>query len=399
MAKGNAFIGIVTGKLGDTVGYRVANSADKVAQGWRPYIATVANPQTEAQSIQRLKMAPAVNFYRALGSILNNAWQGQKYGTQSRNYFMSEAMTQSTGIPFLVKGDKRFYPGEYLVAQGSLARQSVTAIADNLLTTSLISPGVTGTWGEFSQGLINRNFGIKNGDKLTFIFVGTSALGEYLPAYSYVILDTSNTTAATEILASSNLSFAGAADAALQVGVVNAVTDIVAGAIILSRLDTSAGTKWLRSNSRMFVTTAYKEVWMGTSAYQTAITSYMKSENVSSDWYLNAGITGSYNYVGPGGNSGTNLSVVSSANVVATIGGSQARYAVALMSDGSKRAYRSNDTPSQLMYLENGELVVRSGGQYIANAENLEILKAVDNLITGYITANASSGGTTIEDP
>lgn len=395
MAKGNAFIGLVTGKLGDTVGYRITNSADKVTQGWRPYIATVANPQTEAQSIQRLKMAPAVNFYRALSTILNNAWQGQKYGTQSRNYFMSVAMSQTTGIPFITKGDKRFYPGEYQVAQGSLARQSVTAIADNLLTTSLISPGVTGTWGEFSQGLINKNFGVKNGDKLTFIFVGTSALGEYLPAYSYVILDTSNTTAASEILASSNLSFAGAADAALQVGVVNAVTDIVAGAVILSRLDTSSGTNWLRSNSRMFVTEAFKEVWMGTAAYQAAITSYMKAENVSSDWYLNAGINNSMTWVGPGGNSGSNLNVVLVESYPVIYGeGDNGTAAIATMSDGTKRAYRTNGSPSYVCIYNGGQL--SSGGRLAVESNLQRIMDAVPG-VTGWIAVTPT--GTVIEDP
>lgn len=393
MAKGNAFIGLVTGKLGDTVGYRIANSADKVTQGWRPYVATVNNPQTEAQSIQRLKMAPAVNFYRALGTILNNAWQGQKYGTQSRNYFMSEAMKQSTGIPFIVKGDKRFYPGEYQVAQGSLARQSVTAIADNLMTTSLISPGVTGTWGEFSQGLINANFGIKNGDKLTFIFVGTSALGEYLPAYSYVILDTSNTTAATQILTSSNLSFAGEVGAALQVGVINAVTDIVAGAVILSRLDTSAGTRWMRSSSRMFVTEDYKEIWMGTAAYQAAITSYMKAENVSSDWYLNAGINNSMTWVGPGGNSGSNLSVVSIANIAIEEGDNTINAAVATMSDGTKRLYQSDGSSKYLLYYSSGQLL-----STIYNATNVRLTaaKRVDDTISSWITATPTGS---IEEP
>ena len=394
MAKGNAFIGLVTGKLGDTVGYRITNSSDKVTQGWRPYIATVANPQTEAQSIQRLKMAPAVNFYRALATILNNAWQGQKYGTRSRNYFMSEAMRQSTGIPFITKGDKRFYPGEYQVAQGSLARQSVTAIADNLLTTSLISPGVTGTWGEVSQGLINKNFGVKNGDKLTFIFVGTSDIGEYLPAYSYVILDTTNTTAASEILASSNLSFSGAADAALQVGVVNAVTDIVAGAVILSRLDTSAGTKWLRSNSRMYVTDEYKELWMSTTAYQAAIASYMAAENVSSDWYLNAGINSSMTWVGPGGNSGSNLTVVSVATRYITGTGWSINVAIATMSDGTLRATRSNSDPSYIC--------TYSGGQYstslsAANDTNYQRIKTEIPEVTGWLVVTAT--GAPVEDP
>ena len=399
MAKGNAFIGVVSGKLGSSVGFKISNPATKEVQGWRPYQSKVNNPKTELQAIQRMKMAPAQNFYRQLSTILDNAWQGQRYGELSRRFFMSQAMTQVTGIPFIVKGDKLFYPGEYPVAQGSLVRQSVTAISGNLLTTSLVSPGITGTWGEVSQGLINKNFGIQDGDKLTFIFVGTTALGEYLPAYSYVILDTTNDTPAADILASSNLSFAGAADAQLQVGVVNAVSDIVAGAVILSRLDTSSGTKWLRSNSVMFCSEDYKEVLMGSAAYQASVVSYMANDNVNSDWYLNAGITGTYNYVGPGGNSGSNLTVVSSDNITASIGETPARYAIALMSDGSKRAYRSNTTPSYLMYLEDGDLKVRGASTYLANAENLAILQEVDNLITGYISANPTSGGTVVEEP
>ena len=396
MAKGNAFIGVVSGKIGSTVGFKISNPADKEVQGWRPYQSKVNNPRTEPQAIQRLKMAPALNFYRLLAQVLDNAWQGQRYGDISRRYFMSQAMTQSTGIPFIVKGEKRFYPGEYPVAQGSLVRQSVTAISDNLLTTSLVSPGVTGTWGQFSQGLINKNFGIKDGDKLTFIFVGTTALGEYLPAYSYVILDTTNDTAAADILSSSNLTFTGVADAQLQVGVVNAVSGIVAGAVILSRLDTTSGTKWLRSNSVMFCSEAYKEVLMGVAAYQAAILSYMSSENMQSDWYLNAGITGGMTYQMDQGNSGSNLTVVSRENItVAPSGGGSYSVAIATMSDGSKRAYRTNGNPSFLLYLRDTDLTAGAS----MNENRLTEIQAVDALVTGFIVTNATSGGTVVEEP
>lgn len=389
MAKGNAFIGVVSGKIGSTVGFKISNPADKEVQGWRPYQSKVNNPRTEPQAIQRLKMAPALNFYRLLAQVLDNAWQGQRYGDLSRRYFMSQAMTQSTGIPFIVKGEKRFYPGEYPVAQGSLVRQSVTAIATNLLTTSLVSPGVTGTWGEFSQGLINKNFGIKDGDKLTFIFVGTTALDEYLPAYSYVILDTTNTTAAADIIASSNLSFAGAADAQLQVGVVNAVSDIVAGAVILSRLDATSGIKWLRSNSVMFCSEDYKEQMMGVDAYQAAIASYMNSESATSNWYLNAGITGSYNYVTPGGgNSGSNLSVVSVENKAVELGGELLEVAIATMSDGTKRAVRTTENPSRIARVSVS--IYQSIG-ISATDERLLSIKEVDSAVTGWLVVNANS--------
>lgn len=397
MAKGNAFIGVVSGKIGDTVGYRVTNSNDKVVQGWRPYQSKVTNPKTEPQAIQRIKMAPALNFYRQLAQVLDNAWQGQRYGTKSRQYFMSIAMKQSTGIPFIVKGDKKFYPGEYPVAQGSLIRMSVTGITTDLLTTSITSPGISGTWGEVSQGLINKNFGVKNGDKITFIFVGQNSQGDYVPAYSYIILDTSNTSTAADVLASSNLTFAGAADAALTVGVVNAVSGIVAGAVILSRLDTSGTATWQRSNSAMFCTDDYKEVMMGASAYQAAITSYMDSSAVTSDWYLNEGISGTMHYVGPGGNSGSNLSVVSIANMQFPSGGNTLTCAIATLSDGTKRAYRTNETPSHMIVLVDQVL---SPSTVAATSDRLAAIQEVDSTVTGWITINTSTGGGTIvEDP
>lgn len=387
------------GKVGNVVGYSLKNSNNKEKQAFRAYVAQVSNPKTEPQAIQRLKLAPAVNFYRQLSRILDNAWQGQRYGNESRQHFMSLAMKQSTGIPFFIKGDKRFYPGEYPVAEGSLVRQSVTAISANLLTTSIVSPGITGTWGEVSQGLINKNFGIQNGDKLTFIFVGQNSNGEYMPAFSYVILDTSNASPAADVIAASNLSFTGAVDTQLQVGVVNAVTNIVAGAVILSRLDQSGSTvKWLRSNSQMFVTDAYKELMMSSAAYADAIASYMSSEYASSDWYLNDGISGGGSYYGPSGNSGSNIQVVSTANVAVTLpigtGTGTRQVAIATMSDGSKRAWRTDSSPSYIMTFSGG--LYRLSVQ--ATAEVMAAIVEAEPLVTGWVVTNISSD-TVVEEP
>lgn len=395
MGKGPLFLSVMRGKVGNVVGYALKNSNNKEKQAFRAYVAHVSNPKTEPQAIQRLKLAPAVNFYRQLSRILDNAWQGQRYGNESRQHFMSLAMKQSAGIPFILKGDKRFYPGEYPVAEGSLVRQSVTAIADNLLTTSIVSPGITGTWGSVSQGIINRNFGIQNGDKLTFIFAGSNSQGEYIPAYSYVILDTSNETAAADVIASSNLSFTGEAGSTLRVGVINAVSDIVAGAVILSRLDLSSATpNWLRSNSTMFCSDSYKEVLMSSAAYQSAVVSYMEGENVSSDWYLNAGISSSTTWYGPGGNSGSNLNVVSIVDQTMTYEEATIHVAIATMSDGTKRVYRSNTTPSYTMRYSEGSLVATTRP---ATEELLEAVIATVPGVTGWIVENSS--GTVIEEP
>lgn len=397
MGKGPLFLNVMRGKVGNVVGYALKNSNNKEKQAFRAYVAQVSNPRTELQAIQRLKMSPAVNFYRQLSRILDNAWQGQRYGNLSRQYFMSQALSQTTGIPFIVKDDKRFYPGEYPVAQGSLVRINIASIAADTLTTSLVSPGISGTWGEFSQGLVNRNFGVVDGDKLTFIFVGTNALGEYLPAYSYVILDTTSETPAAEIVASSNMTFTGAAGEALGVSVINAVSGIVAGAVILSRLDQSGSSpKWLRSNSAMFCSEAYKEVMMSAAAYQAAVASYMDSNAFSSDWYLNEGLTGSVVNYGPGGNSGSNLTVVSVDNITFAEDQVSRVVAIATLSDGSKRAYKNNATNAVMLVLSGGVL---SPSTVAATAVRLALIQEADPLVTGWIVVNTSSSDTVIEEP
>lgn len=397
MAKGPLFISTFKGKLGNIVGYTLKDSNDKVVQATRVYQPNVANPKTEPQVIQRLKMAPGVNFYRQLSRILDNSWQGQRYGVKSRQYFMSQAMKQATGIPFIVKGDKRFYPGEYPVSQGSLVSVAVNSISTDLLSTSLVSGGVTGTWGEVSQGLVNKNFGIKNGDKLTFIFVGKNALDEYVPAFSYVILDTASTTQASVVLTASNLTFAGAADSNLTVGILNAISDIVAGAVIVSRLDELSGTIWQRSNSIMFCSDEYKEVMMSASAYEAAASSYMDSNLFDSSWYLNQGISGGNYSFAPGGNSGSNLTVVSASNLSFPSGDKTLQVAIAVMSDGTHRAYASDDDNRILIIV--GNSLERSSNT--ATAQRLLDIQAEDALVLGWIyaTPSSSSGGGETPEP
>lgn len=383
MSKGNLFLGKASGKVGSLVLYRIANSNNAETQGTRAYQAQVTNPKTEGQALQRLKLSPALNFYRQLARILNNAWQGQKYGNKSRQYFMSLAMSQSTGIPFVVKGDKRFYPGQYPVAQGSLTTQSVTAIAGNLLTTSLVSGGVTGSWGEVSQGIVNANFGIKDGDKLTFIFVGTRN-GEYIPAFSYVILDTLSEVAAEEVLSSSNLTFAGASGAALQIGLTNGPDAMVAGAVIVSRLDKLTGS-WERSNATMFCAASYLAAQMGQSAYETAVQSYMNSEDYTSDWYLNAGLDGSVATT-EGGSS--NVSIVSVDNITVGSGGSSYSAGVATMSDGTKRALASNGSTRYVAYQQGGSYVYKTS--QAADNTHLTAIKGADASVTAWLYVSAT---------
>lgn len=294
MAKATGLTGNFKGKVGNIVGYQLKNSNNKVTLGVRTYVAEVANPKTELQAIQRMKMAPAINFYRQLQEILDNAWQGTKYGTKSRQYFMSLAMKQSTGIPFLVKGDKKFYPGEYPVAIGSIPSVQTSFDGSNAILTSLSMSEAFSNLGALSSGLITENAQVRNGDKLTFIAVKKNASGEYIPIYGSINLDSASTENIDDVLpvVISELNQNGSN---LRVEFqANTGESIVAAAVVISRLDTSGVTpQWQRSNSTLLCSDAYKADMMGAEKYAAAIASYMASGNYSSDWYLNIGLTGS----------------------------------------------------------------------------------------------------------
>lgn len=294
MAKATGLTGNFKGKVGNIVGYQLKNSNNKVTLGVRTYVAEVSNPKTELQAIQRMKMAPAINFYRQLQEILDNAWQGTKYGTKSRQYFMSLAMKQSTGIPFLVKGDKKFYPGEYPVAVGSINGVAVTEIIGSVIGTSLLCDGSPSNFGDFSQKLITGNLNLRNGDKITVIVCGKNTLGEYVPFYFSFNLDKDSTAAMNDIIPSAVLSMQ-VSQGKLSISVTSSeIASVAAAAVIVSRLDTTGVTpQWQRSNATMFCSDAYKADMMGAEKYAAAIASYMASGNYSSDWYLNIGLTGS----------------------------------------------------------------------------------------------------------
>lgn len=306
MAKATGLTGNFKGKVGNIVGYQLKNSNNKVTLGVRTYVAEVANPKTELQAIQRMKMAPAINFYRQLQEILDNAWQGTKYGTKSRQYFMSLAMKQSTGIPFLVKGDKKFYPGEYPVAIGSIPSKRFTDFNDpDNCVTDIEADENAANWGAFSQSIINRNVGIKNGDKITVILVAINNAGEYVPFYGSAILDTTSTEAIDDVANSGGLDIAFEQNF-VAIGIYNVDLVKVAGAIIISRLDTTGVTpQWQRSNSTMLCSDTYKADMMGAEKYAAAIASYMASGNYSSDWYLNIGLTSSTPTTESGNGGGT----------------------------------------------------------------------------------------------
>ena len=87
MAKGNMFLGMSRGSVGDVTFYR--NRGNQVA---RARNRAPMNPKTEAQTIQRMILATASRAYSRMKGIVDHSFQGIQYGGVSQSYFLKRAM-------------------------------------------------------------------------------------------------------------------------------------------------------------------------------------------------------------------------------------------------------------------------------------------------------------------
>lgn len=299
MAKGSRN-GVARGKKGDSVYYRISGSNNNEKQGERQYVAQVRNPKTVSQSAQRIKMTPAVNFYRAFKEeILDHSFQGVTYGARCHATFMKAALTMASGYPFVILGRENVAPGEYLMSRGSIPSLSYYFDSANLglRCPALFLEDGTDTLADWSKSVIERAPFINNGDQVTFAFVLGNEDGNEFPYVTRLVLDTTNETdMMSSIFEAMHLEFDEDRIDIDGTGFANYV--IEGAAIIISRpvvSQTTGAVDWLRSTQKMVVN--YGLDWLtfrffSQSAYDTAMISLMgTSKSVSSTWYLNQGKT------------------------------------------------------------------------------------------------------------
>lgn len=292
MAKGNRQY-VMSGKVGNSVLYKVTDSNNKELQGERTYVASVANPKTLGQAMQRVKMAPAVAFYRAFkNEILDHSFEGIKYGGRSHARFMKLAMNMQSGFPFVEKGDGVLAPGNYVMAEGSLNGIPFDLSTETLINVPSMAVESGDTLADFSQFLISQCPWIHNGDQITFAFI---IGGETIKPYAFVhriVLDTESTTTMSSVLGSVTIDQDG--NVGVRFG--SSAEPLAGAAIIVSRpsvSNTSGAVSWQRSNSSFVVNTKNTSIvgdFFSQATYEAAVRSYMTaSREVSSAWFLNQG--------------------------------------------------------------------------------------------------------------
>lgn len=281
MAKSHGFHGVFSGKVGGNVYFR--NKASKMKQGVRTYVANPSNPRTITQAEQRMRMAPAVNCYRALKEIIDRGFQGRQYGNESRLRFLSLAMKRETG-PYLMKGNKSFVPGNFQISEGSLIPANVdrvTTLAGNrsALGTDLIFsvPTHEEPLGNISRSLIALNSDVQEGDQITLIGINANF---QLFEFSFIVdVNEQESIANLPIYLDSQLSSTNRAYFAFNANSL----PLIAGAVIHSREGESENH--MRSNATLYVDTTNAAVapFYTEAARVDAIASYMASAS-SVDW-------------------------------------------------------------------------------------------------------------------
>lgn len=244
---------------------------------------TIKNPKTVAQIMQRMKMAPAANFFLALSEILDHSWEGVPYGAKSRLEFMRRAMKNDPAV-YVPYGYKSVAPGEYEISAGSLPSlpwRNATLNAAPESGSAYIS-----TSEELSANHVEKlkAAGINEGDQITFVALIANN-GQYDTILSRIIVGVGN-----------NWESPTDDDAIVyDEGTFLSIPNVAAFAFIVSRGKEASTAK--RSNEKMLLVGEYKNL-LSLEAMNAAIASYQTQtayNSLNSDWYLNQGSSQPFN--------------------------------------------------------------------------------------------------------
>lgn len=110
MSKGNLFLGLARGSVGDVTFYR--RNAQQVT---RVRVREIKNPKTTAQQMQRAIMRTAINAYKVIKSICDHSFEGVSYGANSYSEFLklNLNMLRTTAAEGNGQDQKSFLPKGY----------------------------------------------------------------------------------------------------------------------------------------------------------------------------------------------------------------------------------------------------------------------------------------------
>lgn len=293
MAKSKSFFGLRRGSTKSHT-YQV-NYGQQIT---KDRVSSVRNPKTTAQCLQRMKMNNARLFYNALNSVnargvINHSFEGVAYNDPTRRAFMSLAM-KKVGGPYVAKGVQQWVPGDYDIAKGSLPVPAIafgTTQPTPAAGQTLVSIASGDTLTADNVSALNA-LGIATGAQVSIVVVTMN--GSLYEAYAFEFKNREG-----EVLMDTDFGWGLYFLKTTATGAIsNAILNVgpYAGALIISQQDQSG--KWLRSNSKMWISDSIRAEFYTTTALDAALQSYQLDaalNSLNSAYFLNqAGASRAY---------------------------------------------------------------------------------------------------------
>ncbi len=192
MAKGTGIYGNFNGKIGNTVGFKIAQSRNRQNQGVRIYQPSVGNPKTAAQAEQRARVAAVQATYTMLRNIIDRGNERQPYGYASRVAWLRQAY-RSEIFPWFPKGARIAAPVICQLTFGSLDNIDWYTGEDAIYISAPDIPQGEhlGDIGGVSKWIKQYNPFLKDGDQLTFITIGWDDTTMITDIFSFILDETS----------------------------------------------------------------------------------------------------------------------------------------------------------------------------------------------------------------
>lgn len=179
MSKGNLFLGMGRGKVGDVVFYRADGEQITRTRNRHP-----RNPNTNAQIIQRAVMADVQRVYSLGYQLFNHAFQGYRVGAENQRRFVKvnadkirkavlAALNGSTSPVYLgAPGILSPVPNEYIVSEGNYDQTLLSIDATTPANPKWVLPtaGSATTIGEYAAA-----HGLIDGDIYTIVGIFTKS--------------------------------------------------------------------------------------------------------------------------------------------------------------------------------------------------------------------------------
>ena len=198
MAKGNMLLGQARGKVGDLVFSR--NNGKQVIKARSE---VVRNPQTTAQTLQRILLNTVSQAYSVMLPICDHSFEGIKVGQDTMAEFMKQNLNRIrarvTNLKNTTGGLTGFYSvapigfknvtlNNYIMATGKLPQIKITSLELSTPGAEVAQIEVPGAPAILTyQDFINA-FGLRGGDQITFCQLSYAAGEEITFGYSRVIL-------------------------------------------------------------------------------------------------------------------------------------------------------------------------------------------------------------------